>query len=180
MFPKAAEAVWRGVSATELHFKLVIPAVKKCQKVFFLKGHFLTPRSLLEEPLGLQEDLGSTSFTRPQEQADLSTDTPRMPSFIGCPDGRHSVITALSEGDCDPGNLHTAITSKCIVLATGNVQNLCSVFSNSTRLKRLADGEQSGGQLVPHLCLAEVTGIAQSKDVHSPPPACDLTTYAFL
>ena len=63
----------------ELHLKFMIAAVKKCQKVFFAKGHFLTPRGpwecLLEE--GQQKDLGSTSFTRPQEHASLSIDTPR-------------------------------------------------------------------------------------------------------
>lgn len=65
----------------ELHLKLVIATVKKCQKVFFVKGHFLTPRGpwecLLEELLGQQKDLGSTSFTRPQEHANLSIDMPR-------------------------------------------------------------------------------------------------------
>lgn len=80
-FPKAARVVQQGISAMELHLKLMIATVKKCQKVFFGKGHFLTPRDpwecLLEELLGQWKDLGSSSFTRPQEHADLSIDTTR-------------------------------------------------------------------------------------------------------
>lgn len=63
----------------ELHLRLVI--VKKCQKVLFVEGTFLTPggpwECLLEELLGQQKDLGPTSFTRTHEPADLSIDTPR-------------------------------------------------------------------------------------------------------
>lgn len=115
-FPEADGVMRWGISAMELHLKLLIVAVKKCWKFFFVNGHFLAPKSpwecLLKELLRQWKDFGSTGFKRPCARWPLYRCTKDRSGFTGCLSGRYWVITLLFKSDSGPGNIPIALAPK--------------------------------------------------------------------